>query len=852
MTHSISAFSTEQPLLPNQSFFAWLRTQTTLFISQILALLTFISFLASLIYYVHDVADVGERAAVFELTTINLFVDFAHVILIVIFIVALIQVLDENVRGSYRVGLVYDRVFKTRVAKSQHQALLEDSQYRLRRFKTYFLCFWCVMLALYLAFAFKHSLTIHDHKVEAVVAAPNLFFPVELKAEEPQPSSPGHLAGKVSSSTEPAHPSLLKDKVFPFLTFALNNISLMFVFWCFAVLLVPSRNEKQRRWSSRPHLVFSVGILLFTAAYLPLLKMDDMSTLKAYQAAFDALSGVLNALVLALLIARLDSKLIGLPSWLIFVLYSYSAVQPLFVAFEQQSGVFESIETAVLIVVFISKIYFFLIIFYTLQTGRMLNYFYCFPFLNERVNEIQKMDGEDRTRGSTKRKGKPVPSWLQPTKLPVIKVTVGLLIIISLFTLLVFVIPQFMHGSSHDYTTNRILLITDAVNLLIVGLMIILLWGMQNNGSTSPTSSPELFRAIFHEPLSKPITSIKSGAHQVYRFRYFFLLFWYFMWLLYVAVAARHAGLWSQAIEVRQPLSAAQSILAVAPSFFEFTLNMINLVCIFWCFVVLYLPAYDERSDKKQKLVIRYSRFVVALLISAFLLLLCGLGQDGMTLQNLAIHKTVFNGISGTLSAIVLALLIARLDSKIISLPSWLVTVLFCYSAVQALSVVFDLREFQGIETVTLILALVLKICFFLIVIYTLQTGRVLNYLVCFPCLDKRVDSIFDNQFEIRTSKHESHAFTFSIWKSNKLVYTTETTFQSRHDCDSSVETLRKVMADERHYKPDSSCGTFWVKVTDVYKNLLCESTSLRSEEDAVELINESVEKIPYCKYDRA
>lgn len=834
MTHSVPAFGTDQTLLPNQSFFAWLRTQTTLFISQILALLTFISFLASLIYYVHDVAEVGEQASVFELTTINLFIDFAHIVLIVVFIVALIQVLDDNVRGSYRVGLVYDRVFKNPLRDDQHKARLEDSQARLQRFKTYFLCFWFVMLALYVTFAFKHSLTLHQESSVESATALDIFMPVKLETEKPE-----------SFSTDPSEnpPQWLQDKLYPFLTFALNNISLLFIFWCFAVLLEPA-NERRRRIQ----LFCGLGIIAFTVLYLKLFDVHEISALKTYQAAFDATSGVLNALALALLIARLDSKLIGLPSWLIFVLYSYAAVQPLFVAFEQQSEIFESIETAVLIVVFISKIYFFLIIFYTLQTGRMLNYFYCYPFLNDRVDDY--MTDVSVNTGSANRGWKVVPSWLKPTKRPLKIVAPAVLVLISIFGLLTLVVPQLVFGS-HSSATNRLLLTTDATNLLVVGVMIILLWGMLHDTSANAASVQNLFGKIFDDSLSTPDKLIETSRKQLHRFKRYFLRFWCFMWLLYLAVTTRHAGLWLQTLRPQQQLSAGQAFIAVAPAFFEFTLNTINLVCIFWCFVVLYLPAHDDRSDKKQKLVIRYSRFIVALLIAAFLLLLCSLGPDRITLQNLDIHKTVFNGISGTLSAIVLALLIARLDSKIISLSSWLVTVLFGYSAVQALSVVFDLKEFRGIETVTLIFALVFKICFFLIVIYALQTGRVLNYLACFPSLDKRVDSVFDNQFEIRTSKNELQMFTYSIWKRNKLVYSTEAAFHSKWACDRSVEWLRSVMAHECFYTPDNSCGTFWVRVTDAYKNLLCESVSLRSEEDARELIHESVEKIPWCKYER-
>jgi hypothetical protein len=848
MTHSVPAFGTDQTLLPNQSFFAWLRTQTTLFISQILALLTFISFLASLIYYVHDVTEVGEKASVFELTTINLFIDFAHIVLIVIFIVALIQVLDDNVRGSYRVGLVYDRVFKTPLKDDLHKKRLEDSRYRLRRFKTYFLCFWCVMLALYIAFAFKHSLTIKDHNAEPALTryswsqtesqgSGSERATIQFNWNE-EISSPSDPAAAESHALDSEHepPEWLKDKVFPFLTFALNNISLMFIFFCFAVLLEPT--HKRRR---RVRRFVAVGIVVFTFSYLLLFNIHELPTLRASQAAFDAVSGVLNALALALLIARLDSKLIGLPSWLIFVLYSYAAVQPLFVAFEQQSEVFESIETAVLIVVFISKIYFFLIIFYALQTGRMLNYFYCFPFLNERVDTYMP----DRSGVNTGSKWT-VPSWLEDAKTLLIATAVSI-ILIGLFGLLVYLL---IGGPQHS-ATYILLLATDAFNLVIVRAMIFLLWRMLSNTSSSVTSVQELFRKIFAEPLSNPADLVETSKKQVLRFKHYFLWFWRFTWLLYLAVMARHAGLWYQAIEPQHQLSTGQIFIAVVPSFLEFTLSTLNMVCIFWCFVVLYLPAHDDRADKKQKLVIRYSRFIVALLIAAFLLLLCSLGPDRMTLQNLNVHKTVFNGISGTLSAIVLALLIARLDSKIISLSSWLVTVLFGYSAVQALSVVFDLKEFYGIETVTLIFALVFKVSFFLIVVYALQTGKVLNYLACFPSLDKRVDSIFDNQFEIRTLKNEYQMFTYSIWKRNKLVYSTEAAFHSKSDCDRSVEWLRAVMAYECFYTPDNSSGTFWVRVTDAYKNLLCESVSLRSAEEARELIHESVEKIRWCKYER-
>jgi hypothetical protein len=118
---------------------------------------------------------------------------------------------------------------------------------------------------------------------------------------------------------------------------------------------------------------FALAIALLTATFplIMLTKIGVKTNWSEYPAAFDALSGTINAIVLALLVARLDSKLLGLPSWLICILYFYAGVQPMFVVFELHPEVYAGIKTAVLWVVFIFKIYFFLIIFYSLQTGRM-------------------------------------------------------------------------------------------------------------------------------------------------------------------------------------------------------------------------------------------------------------------------------------------------------------------------------------------------------------------------------------------------------------------------------------------------------------------------------------------------
>jgi hypothetical protein len=46
-------------------------------------------------------------------------------------------------------------------------------------------------------------------------------------------------------------------------------------------------------------------------------------------------------------------------------------------------------------------------------------------------------------------------------------------------------------------------------------------------------------------------------------------------------------------------------------------------------------------------------------------------------------------------------------------------------------------------------------------------------------------------------------------------------------------------------------CGTFWVDLRNTAGDLILESAPLRSEDEADDLIQQSIDKIPYCKYSR-
>lgn len=986
----------EDPSLPNQPFFSWLRTQTGLFIGQFLALFAVVSSVAALIYYVKgSVHDAGP----IDPDSIRAFVVYAHLGFFVICIMWLIRGLDIQSAGRYRAGLAYERLTNKRLPTRKHAALIKLSTRQERRFKILFLAFWCSMLALYVALAiqpiferpFSRATTL------TILDAASIRTSETLKSEN---KSARHGTATATSSSW-----TLTQKTerlfFPFLSFALNNLSLLLIFYCFVSLYLPAyrkplaaelarhrrcrrkllgtvyafarriggaqNNLKQRQqrlivWFTSLVVVLTLLFPLLVISGRPVFSDDNW---REYPAIFDALSGTLSAIVFALLIARLDSKLISLPSWQIGVLYFYACVQPLYLAFDQATPVFRIIGTAVLIVVFIFKIYFFLIIVYTVDNGRLFNYFVCSHFLNDLVNGLDRaregpVPNQPRARnrtdgeavsdpGETAPGGAAPHNWLldklkirfrsivegvpDPRKrvraihrprhdriLLILTYIVGL-VGFSYFagSLLLYAVR---HGSAQPgIGTAGIRVVTGWANVtLIVGMITYLgctYFGemkgekvrdkkrekspdeKDDNQAVSietTLTTPNHGRTRVSTPLFNPSKlQLKQNRIQISKFKKYFLLFWVAMLAFYgvflyqeyqppfvwessattiasisevqpqltIAVAidiAESTSTWGTGLPVQAELGighgarSAQADLVQRSSvilngFFAFALNNATLLCIFICFSVLYVPAGQEDFNRRYALLRNYSILIVFLFTVSFFLPVVFLGS--FTRTNVIAYFTIFDGIGGLLNAIGIALLIARLNSRLIRLPTLLISFLYSYAALQVFFVIFEMEPpvFRAIKTSVVFAALCFKVCLFLIVVHVWRSGYLKDHLLAFPFLNKRVNSIFDNQFEIRVHRTEK-LFTFSIFKENEEIYKTEKTWDTRTEVDEIIGVVRERMALEGRYELRNKHGTYWleVKVDDEFS---CESIGLRSEDDARDLKEESIEKVPYCKYNR-
>jgi hypothetical protein len=423
--HSTPSKEDNEHSLPNQPFFGWLYSQTTLFYGQLISLISTAYLIFALFYY----SDPHHKTLWFFLTpsAIQKFVYWAHIIFILYFIYRLLKILDENKIGSYRTGMVYRRIFNDNLSPEEISNMKGHCNNGVKKFKLYFLLFWISMLALYLSFLSNDINTTKQYVKTQTHSVSSKYYEVkgdknfnEVQFTQIINTDSIETIGKNNGKDLIKTGDSINEKDLgfrttkfteafihvarEFLTYSLNNISLLFVFWCFTILYSPPVGNTSKKKQSKLIYFssFIIGILIIAFPILFKFVFENSeyshSNIFGYLTLFNAISGILNAIALALLIARLDSKFIALPSWLVAVLYTYAAVQPLFVAFDQPDAINEVIKTAVLLIVFIFKIYFFFIILYIMQTGRLYSYLFCFPTLNKRVDAIFENQLEIFTR----------------------------------------------------------------------------------------------------------------------------------------------------------------------------------------------------------------------------------------------------------------------------------------------------------------------------------------------------------------------------------------------------------------------------------------------------------------------
>lgn len=407
----------------DESFFSWAKKQIPFLITQVIFI--FLA-LGQFFYYVLH----GEEAVVanINLEQFEYLLYLFNLLFCVFCVIKIITIYNRNSFGKYTARKLYDHLFNTTLNDNEHKINFEKSEILLKKYKTYFLLFWLTLTVLYVTFIvtqpkhhdagklisetttttkFYYKIKEGNYKLTPEDGDKNRRIIPDSSAIQKDSFYSRHDHGNYSEKNllvkyDPEIITINPEKVFTsrqeainyklgaIISYGLNTLSIMFIFWCFLVM-----SSKTKGVEIKIPMISSLIITILLIALYPLsinlfsingvFYEDRLTNSTVF---FDALSGVINGLILALFIARLDDKLLSVPAGLISFLYFYSAIQPLFIVFDLPSLLGETLKVIVLSIVLLFKIYFFFIVIYVIQTGRLLGYFYCFSTLDERIDTI--------------------------------------------------------------------------------------------------------------------------------------------------------------------------------------------------------------------------------------------------------------------------------------------------------------------------------------------------------------------------------------------------------------------------------------------------------------------------------
>lgn len=161
-----------------------------------------------------------------------------------------------------------------------------------------------------------------------------------------------------------------------------NNLAASFLFLCYFSLTKITiklddsnidENEHVVDYSMKIYLLLATLTIIHLVCYLLSFQGYLLYNVKTINIFFKGISGLLFSLSIATLIGRLDSKFLNSPSSVIFILYSYAAIQPLFVFFD--APIFSNKMIFTLYLGLTLKIFFYLFVRWIYQTKRLFFYF---------------------------------------------------------------------------------------------------------------------------------------------------------------------------------------------------------------------------------------------------------------------------------------------------------------------------------------------------------------------------------------------------------------------------------------------------------------------------------------------
>lgn len=512
---------------PNERFFSWLKANTALFLGQLAALGSLLLFIGSFAYYVLGL-HAGETNISIDqyLSYTQKTVLILNMIFCLLFVVFAIYIFQKNYVGYFHSRQFINVVFGI---KNYDQLQTENEALKLqKKLKLNFIYYWAFLFVFYTYLVLTDGTETDGKNVATSLLNSMLFI------------APYWMFSIISKSKKIGY-SVESDPAD-----AGNNATI---------------------YSSKfPIIVWLTGVIGLGLFYF-FLEVNYKTSISDFLKIANGLSGLINMVVFGLLISRLDSKLIGLPSWLVFILFFYAAVQPLDVFIDQtdlQSKMFTTINY---MIVLIFKVYFFFIITYLFQTGRIFSFLQSNGIMSSRMRKIQEK----------------VPSFRNWRK--------SYILLIDIVPILSVVTALLWFGSKPDNYIFKIIIPT--ANFIFCAIAALYLVKKNLHDSANDAIYQNYFNKFFGTKKTfkdnSPI-DFKKRTKKIKAFFFFIFLFFittgiYYFLDIFCPYKTPNANVFSNSMLYWS------MCLAIV--------NMLSGLFLFFAFVVLYLPSRRDQDEKK-------------------------------------------------------------------------------------------------------------------------------------------------------------------------------------------------------------------------------------------------------------
>jgi hypothetical protein len=355
MSHHLShhhSSETNEGKTKKSEFVNWLDANSSFFWTQFIAALGFLGVTLEIVVHFHEIMKENKAGEMPHYMVISIFVLQAIFILLVIFFLN---------HKSFEEKIYYDRyelyhsiILKCPPTQAEAQAASKVNDINISLFARHWLLFWKLIFLLYLTLALRQ------------------FIGPQLRDD------PAYF---ICSNT---------------LETFFNNISMANLLICFLLIQSPlsslgynikTINRQLDQFIRNKTLIYTVVIGFSFVQLCVLFLLRDHIDTDGTEAnkVFKILSGIFNCFCLAILVARLDSKIANVPSNLISILIIYAALQPLYVFFDEEKNTILILVVSAFTLCF--KVYFYIIVAYIINTGRLADLFFTFPLIKKMIEQ---------------------------------------------------------------------------------------------------------------------------------------------------------------------------------------------------------------------------------------------------------------------------------------------------------------------------------------------------------------------------------------------------------------------------------------------------------------------------------